>query len=254
MAKKTKTKEIDERTMREKVIDELKFIAGLLAFLFVFMNFVFGHYKIPSESMQPTLEVGDHLYVNKMAYGVSKHSMVLWMHQLPFLKDGRLFGKMPKRGDVVVFRNPKSGMVMIKRVVGLPGDEIKIFHGRLYVNGALMERSLVDEFSYREHRGFVAEVAKYDEQLPDEKQNHQIYERSDSDRLDNRGPFIIPEGKIFFMGDNRDNSEDSRAPGGPGFVPFDHLIGRAEMMVYSFKRCKKEEGLRCPGKRAFQKL
>ena len=201
MAKKTKDNSEDEkRPLREVVIEELKFIAGLAAFLFMFFNFVFGHYKIPSESMQPTLEVGDHLYVNKFAYGFSKHSLVLWMHKLPFLKDGRVFGKMPKHGDVAVFRNPKSGMVMIKRVVGLPGDKIETQRGRLYVNGALIERTLVDEFSYREHRGYVAEVARYDEQLPNEKQKHQVYERSDFDRLDNRGALYYSAGQDIFHG------------------------------------------------------
>ncbi len=255
MSKAKTDKEIEpKKSVREAVVEELKFLLGLIAFIFVFFNFVFGHYKIPSESMQPTLEVGDHLYVSKFAYGFSRHSLILGMRKLPFLKEGRIFGRMPERGDVIVFRNPKSELVMIKRLVGLPGDRIETKQGRLYINGELIERVLEDEFSYREHRGPVAQVAKYREQLPDEDAPHWIYERSDFDRLDTKGPYIIPADKFFFMGDNRDNSEDSRAPGGPGFVPFDHLIGRAEYMVFSTKRCKKEEGLRCPGRRAFLKM
>lgn len=246
--------EDQDKTWREIVAEELKFLAGLSVFLLLFFNFVFGHYKIPSESMQPTLEVGDHLYVNKLPYGFSRHSLILGLSKLPFLKDGRIFGKYPKRGDVIVFRNPVSGMVMIKRLAGLPGDRIETRHGRQYINGDLVERTNPQEFSYREHRGLVASVTKYTEQFPDEPLGHEIYERSDTERLDNRGPYIIPHDKFFFMGDNRDNSEDSRAPAGPGFVPFDHLIGRAEYMVYSLKRCKKEEGLRCPGSRWFLKL
>ena len=243
-----------KKSVREAVIEEVKFLIGLIAFIFVFFNFVFGHYKIPSESMQPTLEVGDHLYVNKFSYGFSRHSLIFGMHKLSFLKDGRIFGKMPKRGDVVVFRNPKSGIVMIKRLVGMPGDRVETKKGRLYINNKLVERILEDEFSYREHRGFVAQIAKYKEQVKDEKNPHWIYERSDFDRLDDKGPYVIPSKKFFFMGDNRDNSEDSRAPGGPGFVPFDHLIGRAEYMVFSTKRCKKEDGLKCPGRRAFLRM
>lgn len=245
----------EKKPLKQAVIDELKFIVGLAAFLFLFFNFVFGHFKIPSESMQPTLEVGDHLYVNKFSYGFSRHSLVLGMHKLPFLKDGRIFGKTPKRGDVVVFRSPKfPHQVMIKRLVGLPGDEIETRRGRLYVNGDLVERTAEQTFEYREHRGGVAEVTQYEEQLDGEKQPHRIYERNDIYPLDNKGPFIIPDDKFFFMGDNRDNSQDSRAPRGPGFVPFDHLIGRADMMVYSLKKCKKEAGLECPGIRAFEKL
>ena len=251
---KTDKQTAPKKSVREAVVEELKFLVGLIAFIFVFFNFVFGHYKIPSESMQPTLEVGDHLYVSKFAYGFSKHSLILGMRKLPFLKDGRIMGKMPKRGDVIVFRNPKSELVMIKRLVGLPGDKIETRDGRLYINDTLVLRILEGEFSYREHRGPVAQISKYKEQVAGEKDPHWIYERSDFDRLDTKGPFIIPPEKFFFMGDNRDNSEDSRAPGGPGFVPFDHLIGRAEYMVFSTKRCKKEEGLRCPGRRAFLKM
>lgn len=246
---------VEKKPLKQAVIDELKFILGLMAFLFMFFNFVFGHYKIPSESMQPTLEVGDHLYVSKFSYGFSRHSLILGMHKLPFLKDGRVFAKTPKRGDVVVFRNPKfPHQVMIKRVTGLPGDEIETRRGRLYVNGQLIERTEQDRFEYREHRGGIAEVSAYVEQLPGEKDTHIIYERNDVWENDNRGPFIIPDKKYFFMGDNRDNSQDSRAPRGPGFVPFDHLIGRADMMVYSLKKCKKEAGLKCPGIRFFKKL
>ncbi|MEE9272401.1 MAG: signal peptidase I [Robiginitomaculum sp.] len=239
---------------KQAVMEELKFIIGLLAFLLVFFNLIFGHFKIPSESMQPTLEVGDHLYVSKYAYGWSKHSLIGPLRKIPFLKDGRIFGKMPKHGDVIVFRNPHSGIVMIKRLIGLQGDKIQTIHGRLYVNDQLIDRTELERFDYREHKGSVTEVTRYEEKFADEKRVHQIYERSDYDNLDNRGPFIIPQNKLFFMGDNRDNSTDSRAPRGPGFVPFDHVIGKAQIMVYSLHKCKKEEGLQCPGKRKFLKL
>jgi len=245
----------EKKTLKEAIVDELKFIVGLLAFLFLFFNFVFGHFKIPSESMQPTLEVGDHLYVNKFSYGFSRHSLILGLHKLPFLKDGRIMGKAPKRGDVVVFRSPKAPhQVMIKRVTGMPGDEVETRRGRLYINGQLVDRKAQDTFEYREHRGLVQEVTQYEEQLEGEKDPHRIYERNDKYPLDNMGPYIIPDNKYFFMGDNRDNSQDSRAPRGPGFVPFDHLIGRADMMVYSLKKCEKEPGLKCPGIRFFEKL
>ena len=253
--KSGKDKTVEKKPLKQAVIDELKFILGLMAFLLLFFNFIFGHFKIPSESMQPTLEVGDHLYVNKFSYGFSRHSLILGMHKLPFLKDGRIFARMPKRGDVVVFRSPKfPHQVMIKRLVGLPGDEIETRRGRLYVNGALVDRTAQETFEYREHRGGVTEVTAYNEQLDGEKDMHNIYERNDLYPLDDTGPYMIPEEKFFFMGDNRENSQDSRAPRGPGFVPFDHLIGRADMMVYSLKKCKKEAGLRCPGVRAFKKL
>jgi signal peptidase I len=255
MSKKSKQKQEDEepKTRREVVVEEAKFFAGLAVFLLLFFNFAFGHFKIPSESMQPTLEVGDHLYVNKLAYGASRESLVWPLRKLP-LPDGRVFARQPKRGDVIVFRNPKSGVIMIKRLVGLSGDTVQVEHGRLYVNGKMIERTEQDAFSYREHRGLVQSIVKYEEQFDGEKNPHRIYERNDFYPLDNKGPFVIPDGKLFFMGDNRDNSEDSRAPGGPGFVPFDHVIGKAKMMVYSLKKCEKEEDLRCPPSRWFKKL
>lgn len=255
MSKKPKQKPDDEepKSRREVIAEEAKFFAGLALFLLLFFNFVFGHFKIPSESMQPTLEVGDHLYVNKLAYGASRESLVWPLRKLP-LPDGRIFARQPTRGDVIVFRNPKSGVIMIKRLVGLPGDTVQTEHGRLYVNGRLIERTEQDAFAYREHRGGITDVVKYQEQFDGEKNPHSIYERNDFDRLDNEGPFYVPAGKLFFMGDNRDNSDDSRAPLGPGYVPFDYVIGKAKMMVYSFKRCKKEEDLRCPPKRFFLKL
>lgn len=252
----TEKDESEKKPFREIVFEELKFLAGLAVFLLLFFNFVFGHFKIPSESMQPTLEVGDHLYVNKFSYGFSKHSLILGMHKLPFLKEGRVFARKPKRGDVVVFRSPAPGhLIMIKRLIGLPGDKVEVRSGRLFINDKLVPRTLVENLNYREFKTkLVQNVSEYQEALPDTKHPHLIYERSDMDRLDNAGPFIIPPNKYFFMGDNRDNSEDSRAAGGPGFVPFDNFIGKAEMMVFSLNRCKREEDLHCPGFRALKKL
>lgn len=244
----------DKPSMGSRIMSEVRFFAGLLVFMFVFFTTAWGHYKIPSESMQPTLEVGDHLYVSKFAYGYSRHSLPLNLHRVSFLPDGQFWSRLPKRGDVVVFRNPKSGLVMIKRLVGLPGDQIKVVGGRLVLNETLIEREPIEAFLYREHRGRVVGVDSYSEQLPGEKQTHTIYEQTDQGHLDNTEVFTVPEGHVFFMGDNRDNSVDSRASAGPGFVPQDHLIGRAEMMVFSFKRCKTEEGLKCPGRRFFKPL
>lgn len=197
--------EAPEKTKREIIVEEVKFLLGLITFLFVFLNFVFGHFKIPSESMQPTLEVGDHLYVNKLAYGVSRHSLMLGMHKLPFFKDGRLFSKLPERGDVAVFRNPRTGIILIKRVVGLPGDLIETKQGRLYINDVVIDRIREDEFFYREHRGGVMQVTEYTENLPGEEASHQIYERSDFYQYDNRGPYRIPEGNLFLMGHRATN-------------------------------------------------
>ncbi|MEP4051392.1 MAG: signal peptidase I [Litorimonas sp.] len=244
------------RSRREWLWSEFKFFAKLGAFILAFITLVWGHFKIPSESMQPTLEVGDHLYVSKYAYGYSKHSLPYLLHNLP-LPEGRIFSRLPKRGDVVVFRNPKTGIIMIKRVVGLPGDTLQVRRGQLYLNGERIERERIDGRLYREHATQrVRSVNVYNQTLPGMDEGFVIYERDDSHPLDNTPVFIVPEDSVFFMGDNRDNSIDSRAPrNGPGIVPMDYIMGRADRVMFSFKRCDRTEDLYCPAKgRVMKKL
>lgn len=262
MAKDDTTKPAKGKKEAKKATlkSELKFYSIFFACALTFWTVGYGHYRIPSESMQPTLEVGDRLYVSKFSYGYSRQDLPFG-DSFKFLGDGILFERLPERGDVAVFRDPKSRKVLIKRLVGLPGDVIQYRQGRLFVNGEIVEREDEGKLLYREHKvrndemePRVVQVTKYKEKWPGEDSPHYIYERSDGEYNDNRGPFTVPAGHTFFVGDNRDNSTDSRAPSGPGFVPMHLLIGRAERMVLSFKRCEKVEGLHCPGKRWFQKL
>jgi signal peptidase I len=204
--------------------------------------------------MLPTLEVGDHVYVSKFTYGYSRHSLPFGAHKLPIADGKQIFSRLPKRGDVVVFRNPVSNIIMIKRAVGLPGDTVETRAGRLFINNKMIEREDIDKFRYREHRGSEAVVTQYQEQLPGEKNTHSIYEMRDNGIQDDRGPFTVQAGHVFFMGDNRDNSVDSRATNGPGMVPIDHLIGRADLMMFSFKKCEKEPNFRCPPTRFLKAL
>ena len=143
---------------------------------------------------------------------------------------------------------------MIKRAIGLPGDAVQVSGGELYLNGEPVGRIKTDSFMFREHKGRVVGVDQYSEKLPGEKGDHLIYEKTDQGPLDNTQIYTVPEGQIFFMGDNRDNSTDSRVLSETGFIPRDHLIGRADLMMFSFKRCDDEEGLRCPGVRFGKKL
>lgn len=246
--------EAEPRSIGAWFWSEFKFFAKLGAFILAFVTMVWGHFKIPSESMQPTLEVGDHLYVSKYAYGYSKHSLPYLLHNLP-LPEGRIFSRLPKRGDVVVFRNPNSGIVMIKRVVGLPGDQLQIRRGQLYINGEAVERDRLDGRLYREHANQrVRSVNVYGQSLPDMDESFVIYERDDTHRLDNTPIFIVPDESLFFMGDNRDNSIDSRDPeNGPGIVPMDYVMGRADRVMFSFKRCNRNEDLYCPAKKRVMK-
>ena len=228
---------------------EFKFFSKLGVFILAFLTLVWGHFKIPSESMQPTLEVGDHLYVSKYAYGFSKHSLPYLLHKLP-LPEGRVFSRLPKRGDVVVFRNPKSGIVMIKRTIGLPGDKIQVRQGELFLNGERVNRERIDDRLYREHASQrPRNVNVYRQTLAGMDDAFIIYEREDSYPLDNTPIFIVPKNALFFMGDNRDNSIDSRDPVyGPGIVHMNYVMGRAERMMFSFKKCNRNEDLYCPPK------
>ena len=232
---------------------EFKFFAKLGVFILAFITLVWGHFKIPSESMQPTLEVGDHLYVSKYAYGYSKHSLPYLLHKLP-LPEGRVFSRLPKRGDVVVFRNPKSGIVMIKRAIGLPGDTLQIRSGELYLNGELVVRERIDGRLYRDHKnGRVVKVDAYSQTFPGMNDGFTIYERNDVHPLDNTPVFIVEDDSLFFMGDNRDNSIDSRANDGPGMVHMNYVMGRADRVMFSFKRCNRDEDLHCPAKGRWMK-
>lgn len=241
----------DKRSPVQWLLGEIKFFGGLFLVIIAFLTLVWGHFKIPSESMQPALEVGDHIYVSKFAYGYSKHSLPYLLHKLP-LPEGRIFSRLPKRGDVAVFRNQKNELVMIKRVVGLPGDRVQTRGGELYLNGALVPRQQVDARMYRDHPiERVIGVQVYSQTLPGSDEPFLIYERNDQYPLDDTIVFEVPEDHLFFMGDNRDNSTDSRASDGPEMVPMNNLMGRADRMMFSFKRCDRDEDLYCPPKGRF---
>lgn len=190
-------------------------------------TFLFEPFNIPSGSMKPTLLVGDYLFVSKFAYGYSSFSFPLG---LP-LFDGRIFGRLPERGDVAVFKLPSDNKTdYIKRIVGLPGDRIQVQGGRLYVNGEPVGLRPVGEF-IDDADGRPMRAMVLDETLPGGV-THRIMEMSDNAVLDNTKVFEVPPGHVFAMGDNRDNSLDSRVEH-VGFVPLENLIGRAEILFFS---------------------
>ena len=220
----------------------------------IFKSFAFASFYIPSESMMPTLEVGDRLIVNKFAYGYSKYSLPFSKY-LPSLPghNGRVFYKAPKRGDVIVFSNPKNDVVTIKRLVGLPGDVVQVVEGQLFLNGRAVLRQESMRYSYREYQGDVVTVREFVEHLPRSKGanvEHKILEQTDFGYFDHTRPYTVPEGHMFMMGDNRDNSSDSRAMRYVGFVPIENIIGRADIISFSLYSCDSGEGLRC-GRRKF---
>ncbi|MGO6817000.1 signal peptidase I [Rhizobium leguminosarum] len=207
--------------------ENIKVIIQALILAMVIRTVLFQPFTIPSGSMMPTLLVGDYIFVNKFAYGYSKYS-------LPFSPDvfsGRLFGADPKRGDIVVFRFPPNPEIdYIKRCIGLPGDHIQVTDGVLYVNGKPVPKVADGSFTSDYKLDPGADVPVFRETL-DNGKSYDTLDQSPVSRGDNTREFIVPEGHYFMMGDNRDNSLDSRFD--VGFVPAENLVGRASVIFFS---------------------
>ena len=200
-------------------------IAGALAL--GFRSLLFEPFNIPSGSMIPTLLVGDYLFVSKYSYGYSRYSFPFGVAPI----DGRIFESQPERGDVAVFRQPKNETVaFVKRIVGLPGDRIQVTDGVLRINDVPVNRSKKRIATATDGYNVIKFVV-YEETLPNGR-SYVIQERSDNDMLDNTSVYEVPPGHYFMMGDNRDNSRDSRAAS-VGMVPAENLIGRAERLFFS---------------------
>jgi signal peptidase I len=196
----------------------------------VVRTFLYEPFNIPSGSMKPTLLIGDYLFVSKLSYGYSRYSFPFGLG--PF--SGRIFASEPERGDVVVFKLPSDNSTdYIKRIIGLPGDEIQVKGGILYINGEPVKRKRIEDFVERTPDGReLRRLPQYIETLPNGRK-HRILEVSDQGPLDNTGVYKVPEGHYFAMGDNRDNSQDSRVLSAVGFVPDVNLVGRAEILFFS---------------------
>ncbi len=210
------------------LLDNVKtiFYAGLIAV--GIRTVAFEPFNIPSGSMIPTLLVGDYLFVSKFSYGYSRFSMPM----SPNLFSGRIFGSLPKRGDVVVFKLPRDTSTdYIKRIVGLPGDHVQMKGGQLFINGEQVKRDSAGDY-LAEGDGPRMMLKRYLETLPGGKQ-HYILKASDDGPLDNTQEYVVPEGDVFCMGDNRDNSLDSRVLNAVGYVPLENLVGRAEFIFLS---------------------
>ncbi len=230
------------------IVETVKTVVYALLIAGVFRTLFFQPFWIPSESMKDTLLIGDFLFVNKMAYGYSQYSCPLSL--CPF--EGRIMGSEPERGDVVVFRHPVNGSDFIKRLIGLPGDTIQMKNGVLWLNGA--EVAQVPDGQFEEifepqgpmgniprcengpvGEGAICTRSRYIETLPGGR-THAVLNIDQNGYADNTDVFTVPAGHYFFMGDNRDNSTDSRfsqAAGGVGFLPAEYLIGRADRIMFS---------------------
>lgn len=230
LQKETKTqplppkKEKEKNPLRENLLTILYAIIIAVGIRTVWIE----PFSIPSGSMIPTLEVGDYLFITKYSYGYSRYSLPFGM---PLIK-GRIFYEEPKVGDVVVFKLPLDNSTdYIKRVIGLPGDKIQVIQGRLHINDKMVERKEVRSTFTTLANGKIVPIVEYEETLPNGVV-HPIYEISDNERFDNTEAFTVPAGHFFMMGDNRDNSLDSRYHD-VGFVPSINLEGKAQYIFFS---------------------
>jgi signal peptidase I len=233
---------------KEGWFETVKTVVYAVAIAVVFRTLFFQPFWIPSESMKDTLLIGDFLFVNKMAYGYSRHSCPWSLCPI----SGRILASEPERGDVVVFRHPVNGSDFIKRLIGLPGDTVQMKDGILYLNGTEVPQTPAGVFSEvfepqgpmrNEPRcenapvglGGICTKSRALETLPGGRTHH-VLNIDKAGFGDNTPVFTVPAGHYFVMGDNRDNSQDSRysrAVGGVGFVPAEYLIGRADRIMFS---------------------
>ncbi|MFQ5563620.1 MAG: signal peptidase I [Parvularculaceae bacterium] len=217
-------------TPAEEAWDLAKTVFYAVAIALVLRIVVFQPFNIPSGSMKPNLLVGDFLFVSKTAYGYSRASLIWPLTRLPI--EGRIMGHEPKRGDVVVFKNRRDGNKdYIKRVIGLPGDEIQMIGGHLHINGEPVKKEFAG-MAMVKCNGYPKEVPTYRETL-DNGVRYRVDEcDGDKGRYDNSGPYFVPAGHYFMMGDNRDQSQDSRTPQ-VSYVPYDDIVGKAERLFFS---------------------
>lgn len=243
--------EAKQKAKRQKseTEDFLQFAVKLVLFVVILRSFIFAPFSIPSESMLPRLLVGDYIIVTKWNYGFSRHSLPFSVPLIP----GRIFTTMPERGDVAVFKAPPGNRVdYIKRIIGLPGDFVQMRDGVLYLNGVAIPKKRIGNFNvpvspntactqliFQEQTSDGALRCSYPrfvETLPGGK-TYDVLDMSPIGQKDNSEIYTVPAGHVFAMGDNRDNSADSRFPAvdgvGIGVVPVENLVGKAQFIAFS---------------------
>ena len=207
--------------------ETINVVGQALLLALIIRTLLFQPFSIPSGSMRPTLLEGDYLFVTKWAYGYSKYSLPF----SPNLFEGRVWASQPERGDVAVFKFPPNpSLDYIKRVIGLPGDRVQMRAGQLFINGEPVRREKVGEIDNPDITEMTRPVEVWRETLPNGV-SYDTLDLTPNGIGDETREFVVPEGHYFMMGDNRDNSTDSRFS--VGYVPEDHLVGRANVIFFS---------------------
>ena len=219
--------------MKNKIIDNIKTIFYALIIALIIRSFLFQPFYIPSSSMEPNLLIGDRLFVSKYTYGYSRHSLPF----SPKIYNNRILEKTPKRGDVIVFKTPADNRTdYIKRLIGLPGDVIQIVDEDLYLNGIKIKKEKIENLININCGNEILNAVFFKETLPNGKNYITVY-RNDGTMV-NSDKFIVPENHYFFMGDNRDCSKDSRFLSSVGYVSFNNLVGKAQLIFFSSDKNK----------------
>ena len=220
-------------TTTKKSTSVWEFVKTIVTAVFiavVIRTFAFEPFNIPSGSMIPSLLVGDYLFVSKFSYGYSKYSIPF----APPMFSGRILLTEPKRGDVFVFKKPTNTNIdYIKRLIGMPGEKIQVINGIVQINGKPVIREKIDGFVKLDSFGRKVDISQYEETLPNGTKHRIIELMGDKGDSDNTEVFIVPSGHYFMMGDNRDNSVDSRYKS-VGSVPLENMVGRAEVLFWAW--------------------
>ena len=224
--------------------ETVKVILQALLIAFVVRTFFYQPFNIPSQSMYPTLKVGDYLFVSKLSYGYGKYSFNFtlgalgreFVHCCPVDFAGRMvLADTPERGDVAVFKLPTDTDIdYIKRVIGLPGDRIQMQHGVLYINDVAVPKKRIEDYVDQAEADLARPVPQFEETLPNGVTYH-VLDTEEEGGADNTDVYVVPEGHYFMMGDNRDNSQDSRYLDHVGYVPIENYVGRADIIFFSIR-------------------